>query len=505
MFRAARDYLGDRWRLAAVAVLLATVGAMSFVRLIDGDEGFFLMASRLVSQGLRPYHDFFFIHAPMVPYLFGPWFRLVGPGWYTARALVALIGLALGVLMFDHLRRTTGKGRWALLGVVLYAGTGLVLGWFTVAKTLGLSALFMFAGTCALTRRGRLAPLVGGALLGLAASTRLYLLIGLLCAVIHIVRGEGDRRRAVREVALLALGGLLGVLPLLFNLLRDHQAFLFGTVEYHALRDVRHAGVIGDWPQKWATLLSILGIEGAEGPGSTQFFALLAGGVTALVAGKRSDNSLFAYNWMALLVISILPTPSYQQYFCLLVPFLIVEVVVLLATVEGPRLEGPRFGTVLVVGLGAYCLLGVFDAWRYAVTGQEVPGVILRERVPRWRIGTVRQIARAIDQQQQPVGGSWWPGYFVGTRTGLALDLVNDFGRVVAESVSPERRRRFHIRTHAEVTDLIRAHDPPLFVEGNWTFAASAKQLPASGYTVAATVPARIWVYHQPPARSPGP
>jgi hypothetical protein len=498
MLRAVRDYLANRHRLAAVAVLAATVGAMAFVRLIDGDEGFFLVASRLVSEGLRPYHDFFFIHAPMVPYVFGPWFKLFGPGWYVARTLAGLVAVLLGVLVFDHLRRTTGKNGWALLGVVLYAGAGLVLGWFTVAKTLGLSALFMFAGTCALTRRGRIATPLGGALLGLAGSTRLYLLIGLLCALIHVVRREGDRRRAVREVALLSLGALVGVLPLLLNLVRDPHAFLFGTVEYHALRDVGHAGVVGDWPQKWATLLSILGLQGSEGTGSTQFFVLLAGGVTALVAGKRWDNSLFAYNWMALLVISILPTPSYQQYFCLLVPFLIVEVVMLLASLEGPRLEGPRLGTVLGAALAAYCVLGAFDARRYALDGREVPGVLGPERVPRWRIGNVRQIARAIDQQQQPVGGSWWPGYFVGTRTPLALDLVNDFGMVVADRVTVERRRRFHIRTHAEVTEMIRAHDPPLFVEGNWTFGPSAAQLPASGYRVATTFPARIWVYGTP-------
>jgi hypothetical protein len=83
------------------------------------------------------------------------------------------VAVVLGVLLFDHLRRVTGKDRWALLGVGLYAGTGLVLGWFTVAKTLGLSALFMFAGTCALTRRGRVATPIGGALLGLAVGNTL--------------------------------------------------------------------------------------------------------------------------------------------------------------------------------------------------------------------------------------------------------------------------------------------------------------------------------------------
>src|SRR3954468_3704484 len=127
---ALRAYLGNPRRLLAIAALAASVGATAFFRVIDGDEGFFLMAARLVSDGLRPYHDFFFIHAPMVPYAFGAWFKVATPGWYTARALAGLIAMGTGLLVFDHLRRVTGKDRWGLLGVALYIGSGLVLGWF---------------------------------------------------------------------------------------------------------------------------------------------------------------------------------------------------------------------------------------------------------------------------------------------------------------------------------------------------------------------------------------
>jgi hypothetical protein len=492
--RAVRAYLGDWRRLCVLALLAATAGTVAFLRLIDGDEGFFLVAARLISEGLRPYHDFFFIHAPMVPYVIAVFFKLFGHGWYVARFAAGLVAVVLGLLIFDHLRRATGKAAWAAVGVLLYAGSGLALGWFTVSKTLGMSALFMFAGCAVLSRGGRFSSLAAGVLLGLAASTRLYLLVSPLCAALFLLRAGGGARRIGRELAWLSLGTLVGLYPLLLNLVRDHQALLFGTVEYHALRDVRNRGAIADWPQKWVILRSILGVEGGDGPGSLQFLGLLVGALGALVSRDGNRNPLFAYHWIGLFLVSLLPTPSYTQYFCLLVPFLIVECVTLLAAAEAPRLS-PLLG----VAVAAYCALGWLDVKRYIVTGEGVAGIFSPDRAPRWEISLVRQVSRAVDEQNRPSGGSWWPGYFVSSRTPMAIDLANDFATVIADRVAPERRRRFHIRTHAEMAAMIAHHDPPLFVEGNWAFRPIADVLPRAGYTVAATVgPVKIWTYQSP-------
>jgi hypothetical protein len=42
-------------------------------RLIDGDEGFYLMASRLVLEHKTPYLDFLYTQAPLLPYAYGHW------------------------------------------------------------------------------------------------------------------------------------------------------------------------------------------------------------------------------------------------------------------------------------------------------------------------------------------------------------------------------------------------------------------------------------------------
>jgi hypothetical protein len=89
----------------------------------------------------------------------------------------------------------------------------------------------------------------------------------------------------------------------------------------------------------------------------------------------------------------------------------------------------------------------------------------------------------------------------VGSKTPIVLDLVNDFGMVIADRVPEARRRRFHVVTHGEVGGMIQRHDPPLFVEGNWTYRSVADQLPRNGYRLARVVgPVKIWTRGAGPA-----
>lgn len=48
------------------------------VRPIDGDEGFYATAARLVWEGKTPYRDFFFQQAPLLPYLYS-WIWAICP------------------------------------------------------------------------------------------------------------------------------------------------------------------------------------------------------------------------------------------------------------------------------------------------------------------------------------------------------------------------------------------------------------------------------------------
>src|SRR5438034_1996854 len=79
----------DRARPAVVygwlAVLLAAVFVpMSLFGLVDGDEGTYLLVSRLVIEGQLPYHDFYYPQMFLLPYVYGAWMTLVGYSWYRS-------------------------------------------------------------------------------------------------------------------------------------------------------------------------------------------------------------------------------------------------------------------------------------------------------------------------------------------------------------------------------------------------------------------------------------
>jgi hypothetical protein len=106
--------------LLSVAVVLSVVFIPAArMRFIDGDEGFYLMAARLVSEGKHLYSDFFFPQMPLVPKVVGCWFSLVGVGWQWARFLAATVAVGTGVLLAAEARRRTASLFWALATIVL--------------------------------------------------------------------------------------------------------------------------------------------------------------------------------------------------------------------------------------------------------------------------------------------------------------------------------------------------------------------------------------------------
>src|SRR5262249_13938397 len=72
-----------------VILMAAVFVPVSFLRLVDGDEGTYLLVSRLVADGRVPYHDFFYPQMFLLPYVYGAWMKVVGYSWYAARLLSA--------------------------------------------------------------------------------------------------------------------------------------------------------------------------------------------------------------------------------------------------------------------------------------------------------------------------------------------------------------------------------------------------------------------------------
>jgi len=446
------------WSDVAIVLALAVVFLpVAGLRFVDGDEGAYLAAATLVTDGAFPYSDFLYTQMPLLPYVYGVWTAALGEDWFVARLLSVIFAVALGALLFRHLSARFGRSL-GLLGLLLYASTSLVLVWYVTVKTYAFTALLVF-GAYVLVERSRRIGLgvwaVAGLLLGLAVDTRL-LLLGAVAPFAWAAFRASDR---LRSLAALGAGFLLGLIPSLLLLANDPDRFLFGNLWYHGSRSSE--GLIGDFEQKASVVANLLGIATDVRP-HPQFLLLglaaLGAGISTYVLRRRLPFALTIAAFLVL--VSLAPTPTYAQYVCIAVPFLVVGVIELAAVLRSKIDAGGERAVkaVLVAGVATYVLLGAADVYRFTA------------RNPENRIGAVQDVATLVAANTRPgeevVTG--WPGYLFGSSAIPAAGLENDFAPHEASFLSAEKAHRYRMATVADVAAMIRTHRTRLVVAKTW-------------------------------------
>lgn len=490
-------------------------------RLIDADEGYLLMAARLVSEGHWPYRDFFLPQVPLVPATFATVFALFGRSWLVARVFSGLVAVAMGWLVYREVLSSTRRWTSGLFAAALFCFSGATIGWLTIVKGYGLSALFLLlavllVGTAVRCEESRESPpnrgvdaklIAAGLAVGLAASTRLYAVLVVPALAVYLLAKLGFGRPARRKIGLYAAGSLLGLVPTIVCFLRAPRAFLFDTVRYHAVREFGQDSLLGTVGVKLPAVLKTMGIHALATYGERQWmaFAIVAAlSAVARVLWRNKSRSPALVVALVLIAASVLPNPFQSQYLCMAVPFFAIEAGRLLGMVLDRVVRQDRRWTwVTAAAAGGYLIyngwVGLHERHRFLHTGVSVDGVETTDRISRWQIPTVEAVARTIDDQRIAVGASWWPGYFVSTKTSIVVELANDFGFRAAAVLSPEDRRRMHVVSDLDVAEMISRRQPRLYVEGNWANSPTASRLSLSGYRLRATVGnARVWTVEEP-------
>jgi hypothetical protein len=210
---------------------------------LNQDEGWYLYAARQVAEGRLPYLDFAFTQGPMLPLVYAAAEPLVDRwGVGGGRLFTLLLGMAGSLLAAWTAARASprgGRATGALVALILLT-CNVYQSYFTVVvKTYSLTGLFLAAGLLALSyaqaRLGKEACFASGALLALAAGTRISAGMALPAAGIALLLA----RRRVRPLGwvLFGAGGALGLASwsLPFHLLAP-DGFRFALFEYHAGR-----------------------------------------------------------------------------------------------------------------------------------------------------------------------------------------------------------------------------------------------------------------------------
>lgn len=465
---------------ALLLLLLAAVFVpMSHYRLVDGDEGTYLLDSRLVMEGQLLFHDLFWPQMFLTPYIYGVWMKLVvGNSWYGARLLSALASIALGLLLFRQVRHLTGRQTWGVLAVVLFSFTSLEFGWLPLIKTFAFGTLALFAAYAVLAlSRSPNRWFYGGVLLGLAIDIRLYVVVVVPAFLVELYLDEWhDVRKRAMEVAHFAVGLALALLPNQFFYLLDPETFIFNIVASHATRSTW--GFFGFFPQKIYVALQLLALNSAEGAVSLQFALLFFTGCAAWVSSlaTRRRLPLSSMIFITLALAGMIPTPTYAQYLSMTVPFLLVDVVAFVATLaaEGAGAGLRRLGAV---ALAAYVLVSPLDFYRFTSSGRDVYWLRYEGEARNWSIPVIRAVGRAIDREitpGRPFVIAPWPGYFVETRARIWPKMENHFTIGFSTVMTERDIRKFKFMSTPELLASLRGHAVDVVVVGNFNFLESS-------------------------------
>jgi hypothetical protein len=347
----------------AFALFALGIVVFSQTRSFFWDEGFHILAARLIQTGKRPYLDFFFPQTPLNAYWNAGWMAIFGPSWRVVHAVAALATMGSVVLIAEYVSGLFPDHRWkspaALTALALFGLHPQT--WFvgTTSQAYPLCLLLIVVAfriaIVAVDRPGfSMSALAGFCAAAAAASSLLTAPAGpVLLIWVWLNNREGNLW--VKTAAFL-MGGVAAIVPVLALFARGPHQVIFNILKYHTVyRTVAWSGatshdigVATDWVNSSPSLLLVLlALAGL-------FFIKRNG----FDASRHAELRLCLWLPLAIGAQNLVAHPTFPMYFAFLLPFLTVLAVVgFCALVE--RLGNPgssQAAAMALVAIATVCL-----------------------------------------------------------------------------------------------------------------------------------------------------
>ncbi len=228
--------------LAGAVVAAGILGVFFFKRTLNLDEGWYLMAAKLVGEGRTLYIDFSYTQGPVMPYLYGLLFRLIPLNLAGGRGVTLFFAVLTWMATVIASGRLFGKSAGLMTLIMLCAGLFAVAQYVYVA-TYALAGFLLMAGVGAWLASGwRWRYLAAGALLALAVGVRISVLPVLPIFFLALLL---DRETSLA----LRLGGIalsLLTLALIFGpfLLQSSELVWYNLLGFHTDRITLHDHIL---------------------------------------------------------------------------------------------------------------------------------------------------------------------------------------------------------------------------------------------------------------------
>ena len=306
---------GHRWLGLILALLCSGLLCYSQATTLDWDEGFHLVAARLVAAGQRPYIDFCLPQPSLHTWWNALWLNVTGGGWRGPHLIAALLTGAAVVLTADYVARRFSPVA-ACAAALLVGLNAVVVQFGTTAQAYGVGTFLTVAAFRAtVARPAILLAALAGCLAGAAAGCSL--LTAPVCLVLFVWHAWYRPRT---HTAAYVAGVVLVWLPLLFSFFEAPYQTWFNLAGYHLF--YRHSG----WEATTRNDLRVLFSWATSGP------ALLIALLT--IAGLRYSRTHRPELVLAVILAGALAAeaapahPTFHQYFIFLTPFLAIPAAV---------------------------------------------------------------------------------------------------------------------------------------------------------------------------------
>jgi hypothetical protein len=418
----------------------------SLNRFIAWDEGFYVIAGKLILEGKLPYRDFFYPQMPLLPYIYACWFGVVGTGWYETRIITGIFAGSGVFLVWQIIHKRFGKSA-GLLGLWLMFCSHFSFAWSTTAKAYGITMMLILLSYIFSTSKNinKKKIFISGLFLGLAVNTRLYVVA--LAIVPLISWAFNDSKDFISRITWYGLGFLIGLLPGIIFLLLYPEQFWFNNIGYHLTRS--KASLNRAIKVKEFMALKLFSFSKTKQFYGMEFLLLTFFSILSIF---KKNNSALWYG-LILFLVSFTPTPTYLQYFCLAVPFLVIATVNYISELSNQTIKK----TIVTYLILIFTLFGYHNINKFCFSGFGVPGIKSIERASEQTLYQVNYITKLIGNL--PINSneyiySYWPGYLLESSLKIYIGTENHFGFNAAKNQSPIFKDKMRI---IDNKDLLKA------------------------------------------------
>ncbi|MFB0613096.1 glycosyltransferase family 39 protein [Aurantiacibacter poecillastricola] len=361
---------------AVILALVACIAGRVLAYPINRDEHMFVSVAQQL-PGYELYRDLGYNHLPNFPLLLSAIFELTGTDHYLlASRLVVIASWALSFILLWLIGRRLGVSVLASITAIVLLGCnvpllgppGMLATNSLVPIPFSFLAFYLVLGAFD-PRRPPKRRMIEGFLAGVAVSVAIglkanFIVIAPCFFVASLLAGPGQRliERIKLQALPLGLGGLVGGLPPIIHFLRDTEGMVAHSIYYFT---VLHTSFWADStePKVMSIADKVLLAENIWLGGTTMLAAV--GLMLLAMRGYRETGWAGAghnlWRWPVLLalaltaggvVIAVIPSPSFSQYFVPPIPFLILTMLTVIPREENGPVVGMRLlAPLLLLGL----------------------------------------------------------------------------------------------------------------------------------------------------------